>query len=157
MQPIVFLDFDGPIKNPRARQAGLTTDPVAVRTIHAALKTSGARLVIIANLRLSGREECVKVIDSQPGFELSPFLHADWAVGGTDEYPMAESRGQAIHRWIMAHDGEASWLTSLVIDDLPIRRLWTMAVQAEAHTIEGLNHSTLVMIGEWAEQRRAAA
>lgn len=153
MQPIVFLDFDGPIRTTRARTAGLQTDPVAVRVIHNALRDAGARLVVIANLRLSGREACLPVLDSVNGCHLSSFLHVDWCVGGTDEYPMAVNRGHAINEWL--HGNKATWGEALIIDDLPIQKHFVMAQQAVADTNEGLDVKALQQIAEWGAEWRS--
>lgn len=154
MQPIVFLDFDGPIRTNRAKAAGTDIDPLAVRAIQRALRTAGARLVVIANLRLSGREECLRVLDSVEGYALSPFLHSNWAIGGRDEHPMALTRGSEIGRWLSEND--TPWEAALVIDDLPIQKHFVMARQAIADTYEGLSSLQLGRIQEWADERRAA-
>lgn len=153
MQPIVFLDFDGPIRTGRARAAGWETDPVAVRVIHNALRDAGARLVVIANLRLSGREACLPVLDSVAGHHLSPFLHIDWCVGGRDESPMGLSRGHAICEWL--HGNDHIWDEALIIDDLPIQKYFVMARQAVASVDEGLGKEQLQQIAEWGAEWRS--
>jgi len=153
MQPIVFLDFDGPIRTARCRAAGYETDPVAVRAIHNALRDAGAKLVVISSWRHAGREDCLRILDAVPGFELSPFLHLDWCVGGHDNHPAAQSRGQAINEWLIANEG--SWSDSLVIDDYLIQRFWPAAKQVFADVTEGMNNSMLQRLAEWGAEWRA--
>lgn len=154
MQPIIFLDFDGPIRTARCRAAGYETDPVAVRAIYNALKDSGAKLVVISSWRHAGREDCVRILDAVPGHELSPFLHLDWKVGGHDNHPAAQSRGQAINEWLVAN--EVSWRESVVIDDYQIQRFWPTAQQVFADVTDGMSNEMLSRLALWASDQRAA-
>ncbi len=151
---VIFLDFDGPIITARSRAAGLLTDPVAVRAIRNALEDATARLVVSSSHRLNGKEHCVNVLDQVDGCKLSGYLHHDWSIEGHENYPAANTRGEAIRRWMNEHGVE--WEQGLIIDDYPIQRYHPLAVQVYCEVTQGMNHVSLSRLAEWAADRRAA-
>lgn len=155
MSPVIFLDFDGPLRNLRVSTCGLDTDPVAVAMLWQTLRDlqpQGARLVVSSSWRHSGREACVAVLDRWREWKLSAFLAVDWCIGGEEwreETPSnTETRAANIKDWLRGNEGFAI-SRALLVDDYDIGRFLPLATFARADEVDGLDGHTLRKIVNW--------
>ena len=160
MSPVVFIDFDGPLRNLRVSTCGFDTDPVAVATLWQTLRDLapvGARLVVSSSWRHAGRSECVKVLDRWKEWKLSPFLATDWCIGGEEwreQTPSnAETRAANILDWLRGNEGYAI-TRALLVDDYNLGCFLPLATFARADEVDGLDGPTLRRMVDWKQAMR---
>lgn len=156
LQPVIFLDFDGPLRNNRARACGFEIDPIAATVISQQLEKCSGRIVISSSWRHHGWESCVPILNGYSGAQLTKYISQPiWCING-DEYEAANggsagTRADNIRKWIEKH---GDYNRTCIIDDYDMSKYIPVVTHIKATEKDGINADQLRKLIEWADKMK---